>query len=122
MDTQSRGRLRSLDALRGVATSLVVLSHNMPSAIIAWTVPSFPSLCGEAGVVLFFFLSGYLIDRNLSLDRDFVSYGTRRIARILPMYWLSICLALAFDSHWTARDVLLNATFLAPMAKAERMA
>jgi peptidoglycan/LPS O-acetylase OafA/YrhL len=119
MASGSHGRLRSLDALRGVAIGLVVLSHNLPSTRI---VPTFPWLCAEAGVVLFFFLSGYLIDRNLSFDSDLVSYGTRRVARILPMYWLSICLAVAFDSHWTWRHVLLNATFLAPLAKTERMA
>lgn len=120
--TGSHARLRSLDALRGVAISLVVLSHNMPSALVAWTVPNIAPLCGEAGVTLFFFLSGYLIDRNLSIDGDLVSYAARRAARILPMYWLSIVLVLAFDRHWTGKDVLLNATFLAPVTKTERMA
>lgn len=122
MDELGKGRLRSLDALRGVAILLVVLAHYMPQFFSALAGSTVPSLCGEGGVILFFFLSGFLIDRNLSIDANVLSYGVRRASRILPMYWISIILVAALDPRWGLKDVLLNATFMAPIAKTERMA
>jgi len=114
-------RINGLDALRGIAILLVALDHYMPQFIPALAGSSAPFLSGSGGVILFFFLSGYLIDRNLSIDGDMLSYGVRRAMRILPMYWLSILLVVALDHHWRWQDVALNAGFLAPIAKAERM-
>ncbi len=48
----SAGRIRAIDALRGVAVALVMLRHAAPEA--------FPG-GGVVGVVMFFSLSGYLI-------------------------------------------------------------
>jgi len=53
---------------------------------------------GQVGVMVFFVLSGYLI-ASLYLDRPFTTvsvqnYLTRRAARVLPMYYLIVTVAL----------------------------
>jgi peptidoglycan/LPS O-acetylase OafA/YrhL len=50
---------------------------------------------GLGGVILFFFLSGFFIDRVLSQDGNLTGYALRRLFRILPAYWVSIAVLLA---------------------------
>lgn len=104
-------RLESLDALRGVAILCVIVSHTMGAN----------EYFANAGVILFFFLSGFLMDRNLAIDPNLFSYAVRRSFRILPMYWASILLVVALDSRWTFGQILANATFTAPLFGTERM-
>ncbi len=110
-------KLVNLDALRGLAILPVIAAH----LVLGFTDDRVAALLGNAGVILFFFLSGFLMDRTLTLDPDPVSYATRRAFRILPMYWLSLVLVAALSSDWTFGQVLANATFTAPVFKTERM-
>jgi len=65
----------------------------------------------NAGVILFFFLSGFLMDRALALDRNLSAYAIRRAFRILPMYWLSLLLVAAWaGGNWTLGQLLANAS------------
>ncbi|MDO9414428.1 MAG: acyltransferase [Pseudolabrys sp.] len=91
-------RLDSLDAVRGVAVGLVVYDH-------LW---GGPELAGSAGVILFFFLSGFLIYSTY----DPRTYVQRRTFRILPMYWLSIVAAFLLGP-WSVQIALQNAFFIA---------
>src|ERR1700735_3086724 len=92
-------RLQGIQALRGVAALMVVVYHvtrvavdrvdNLPSSLV-WKA-------GEAGVDIFFAISGLVMGityyRRRSQDwRDFLS---RRLTRIVPMYWLATSLKLA---------------------------
>jgi peptidoglycan/LPS O-acetylase OafA/YrhL len=77
-----RNRNGTLDAVRGIAITLVVGLHYAPGLL--------PS--GWIGVDLFFVLSGYLIGGILLDNRDessfFTTFYWRRAFRILPLYWL----------------------------------
>lgn len=82
-------RSSALDALRGLAITLVVAQHYWGLA------------CGWMGVNLFFVLSGYLIGGILLDNRDAASnyfrtfYG-RRVLRLIPMY--AVFLAVTYLS------------------------
>ena len=108
-----------LDVLRGIAILLVMIAHFIPA--------SFPYelqisvAAGIGGVILFFFLSGFLMDRTLATDRNIFVYAIRRGFRILPMYWMSLILVVVLNPVWSAGTVASNATFTAPLTGAERM-
>jgi exopolysaccharide production protein ExoZ len=87
-------RLLSIQALRGVAVLLVVLVHTRhfelrvlgTSAIPEWGVHL------QAGVDLFFVISGYLmvaVTRRRGLETPHpLRFLARRAIRIIPLYWL----------------------------------
>lgn len=89
--TMSTDRVDVLDWLRALAIALVVFGHsNRPMA---------PG--GAVGVSIFFVLSGYLIASILMRDgmmtiRNISSFAIRRIARIYPMYIISISFLCLF--------------------------
>jgi len=85
-------RLPSLDGLRAVAVSLVLLSHipysGAPNAVSEWTGLLFD---GNLGVRIFFTLSGFIITLLLLKEHDkqgrisLVDFWKRRALRILPV-------------------------------------
>src|SRR6267154_625078 len=81
--------VKSLDGIRGLAVSLVVLFH----------FGLFPA--GWVGVQIFFVLSGYLITSILLLEkaRPFAEYVGRfywrRSLRIFPLYFAFLAVVLA---------------------------
>jgi peptidoglycan/LPS O-acetylase OafA/YrhL len=83
-------RSEPLDALRGLAISMVIARHY------------FGFKFGMFGVDLFFVLSGFLIGGILLDSREqpgyFSSFYGRRAFRILPLYWL--LLVIAPPPHW----------------------
>lgn len=108
-------KLPGLDVLRGVAILMVIAAHFLAPSLNTSLV------LGNGGVILFFLLSGYLMDRNLAIDPAIGPYAIRRMFRILPTYWLSIILIALTTSNWTAPQVAVNATFTAPLFGYERM-
>lgn len=116
----SDSRLASLAALRGLAILLVIVGHFAPSGLTRLLGTPALSLMAYGGVILFFVLSGFLMDRTLAADRNLISYVIRRMARILPLYWVSLLVAFALGA-WTLRDLALNASFLVPLARSELM-
>lgn len=78
----------ALDGLRGIAALIVVVSHysnetNLWGGFLG-------SGAGQAGVILFFILSGFLITK-LHIDQQFNlkncgAYAIRRIARVYPYF------------------------------------
>jgi len=108
-----------LNVIRGLAVSMVIAAHFNTAPL---PYPAEISLVlGNCGVILFFFLSGFLMDRTLARDNRLGSYAIRRMFRILPMYWASILFAFIMTAGWTLGDVLANATFAAPAFHTERM-
>jgi peptidoglycan/LPS O-acetylase OafA/YrhL len=118
--TRSNDRpIAYLSVLRGLAILMVIAAHftivpNPYSKEISVAL-------GNCGVILFFFLSGFLMDQILARDSRFVAFAVRRAFRILPMYWLSILVVFVSNTAWTLRDVAANATFTAPVLHLERM-
>ena len=97
----SEPRTGALDGLRGLAALSVVGFH-------VWLyrpdrVPGERTELGDRlffelhlGLICFFVLSGFLLYRGLLRRPDFPRYAVRRIARIVPAYYVSIagCLIL----------------------------
>jgi peptidoglycan/LPS O-acetylase OafA/YrhL len=85
--TSSIGRaIPELDTLRGIAAIIVLADHTS----------MVPKGMGGNGVWLFFALSGYLLTRPF-IERheawtfkSLLLYVSRRLARILPMYWVVV--------------------------------
>jgi peptidoglycan/LPS O-acetylase OafA/YrhL len=107
--TSRDGNLASLDVLRGVAIISVLLGHAWPSALPA--PKSLTLFFGQFGIILFFTLSGFLMDRTFAEHPRILPFAIRRLFRILPMYWISILLIFALERGWTLRDVIANAIF-----------
>jgi peptidoglycan/LPS O-acetylase OafA/YrhL len=119
-------RNNGLDAVRGVAILLVVASHLLPASIGQTLFGENRQLASEylalSGVILFFVLSGYLIEKTTANNASVFSFAVRRAARILPMYWTSVLFALfssggAFDM----KTVVSNALFLCIVTYTPRM-
>lgn len=93
-----RGRLASLDALRGVAAGLVVLyhlTHRYQELYPGEPRPPLSVPWGDAGVWLFFMISGFVI--LLSMDKvtrplDFV---VSRWSRLYPLFWVCVLVTFA---------------------------
>lgn len=112
----TKARVASFDALRGAAILLVMAAHWGIGFIGASGVIAL----ANAGVILFFLLSGMLIERNLARGDSAGVFLIRRAARIFPVYWFSIlAVAAMYGATWT--QVLSNATLTAPLTGATRM-
>jgi len=116
--------LAALDALRGLAILLVVIGHYLPGRVIGGTFGEILDPWAVGGVILFFMLSGFLIERNLSHGISPISYALRRMFRILPAYWVSIVvlillhrLLLQQSDFGNPRDTLFNMLLLQDVGK-----
>ena len=105
-----RGRLGSIDVLRGAAALGVVLCHTTRGAlfldsfrIAPWvTVLALPAAFGFSGVYLFFVISGFCIHlawareraTNGKPDIAFVPFWKRRVRRLYPPYLVALGLYL----------------------------
>lgn len=87
----------TIQALRGIAASMVVIHH----AAALWTIDFVGSQNvrgwhnGNAGVDLFFVISGFVMALTSPIDRPPTAtrFLTRRLIRIVPLYWFVTCLA-----------------------------
>jgi peptidoglycan/LPS O-acetylase OafA/YrhL len=108
-----RRSLPALDGLRAVAAAAVLLTH------VAFRTGETSRGAGGAllarldvGVAVFFVLSGFLLYRS---TRPLRRYALRRVARILPAYWVLLAVVAVFWSvpatHWW-----LGQTYLGQLA------
>jgi exopolysaccharide production protein ExoZ len=98
--------LGSIQALRAFAAMAVMLYH----------LGVFP--LGATGVDLFFVISGLIMGRVGLTERP-GQFLRRRLARIVPLYWLATamtCAALVVKNGWSAgftlRDLILSLLFV----------
>lgn len=88
-------RLAFLDAARGVAALTVAFGHTAEivfPGFYRWSLDWFSP--GRAGVCAFFLVSGFVIPISLERAGGLRSFAVGRIARLYPMYWASLALAL----------------------------
>ncbi|MFZ5494444.1 MAG: acyltransferase family protein [Verrucomicrobiota bacterium] len=88
-----KGRLPALDELKGLAILLVVLYH--AGGVLTWN----NYLHGDLGVDIFVILSGI----GLSYGSHWEGAGPflrKRLARIIPTYWLLLTVFLVLNSHF----------------------
>ncbi|SRR6266571_871351 len=92
--------LQSIQILRAVAALLVLAGHLW--ATLAWlgkpdALPNF--VAGAAGVDLFFVISGFVMvhssEKFFGQPGGSVQFLLRRLARIVPLYWVATTAALA---------------------------
>jgi peptidoglycan/LPS O-acetylase OafA/YrhL len=99
--------LPSLQILRFVAAFLVVLSHAGSGIAIEYGLLTNPFGFGAAGVDIFFVLSGFIISYTSDPARGFTHFARRRIARVVPLYWI---LTVALIVVALVKPSLLNST------------
>jgi exopolysaccharide production protein ExoZ len=93
------GQIRSVQALRAIAALFVVLFHST----VLWHDKFAPSVVpwenGNAGVDLFFVISGFIMvlssRRLLGQPDGWSRFMVLRLVRIAPMYWLATAAKLA---------------------------
>jgi peptidoglycan/LPS O-acetylase OafA/YrhL len=87
----------ALDGLRGYAALLVVLSHLDKVGLVSHSAP----FAGALGVLIFFVLSGFLMGHLYlwkPIDPPAVfHYIVARIARILPLYYITLLVSFALS-------------------------
>ncbi|MES2443861.1 MAG: acyltransferase [Pseudomonadota bacterium] len=91
-------RIHSLQALRFVAAAMVTLLHVQQGARLSLGLPvegGVISNIGSFGVDIFFVLSGYIICRTAAGMKP-ADFFARRVARVVPIYWLATLLFLPF--------------------------
>ena len=101
-------KLCHLQALRGLAASLVVLSHSVQGeyADKLW-------VSGYFGVTTFFIISGFIIYKSsrqaFGSGFGFRQFVAKRLIRIFPIYWLATVLFVALSPHraaYSAADII----------------
>jgi peptidoglycan/LPS O-acetylase OafA/YrhL len=112
-----------IDALRGLAALLVLLSHADAYYLIRFDpIIPYTGYFGAIGVCVFFILSGYLIwtsaARLLESPDGIRKYAIHRAARILPLYYVALAFAVLifpriseFPVEITAHNVWRHVTF-----------
>lgn len=122
-----RPRSPTIDGLRGLAAAAVLVFHaqftggviGRPASLHPTYLVLTATALGQAGVVLFFAISGLLIAgpflTALVQGRPLPHlgrYAARRIARILPAYWLALFASIAIGGRWPPSSLLLAHLFL----------
>jgi peptidoglycan/LPS O-acetylase OafA/YrhL len=114
-----QGRIEFIDAIRGIASLMVVVEHAVQTWLpgyFAWSNQwvSF----GRVGIVAFFMVSGYVV--GVTLTRQTVRvFAIRRFWRLYPIYWIAtlfyVAVSLAtgsFSQEVTLFVVVINLTML----------
>jgi len=91
----------SIQHLRGVAALMVVAFHLLvPARGIVY--PAWTSFAGASGVDIFFVISGFIIYTSQTAeDRGAADFISRRLLRVVPMYWAFTLLLIAL--HLTVK-------------------
>lgn len=107
MPALAPGHLTVLDGLRAVSVLLILVTHLLPLGPGHWQVHY---LTGNAGMSLFFAMSGFLIATILWERPQVGPFLLRRCARIVPLFWLygAICTLLI---TWRPDSLLAILTF-----------
>jgi peptidoglycan/LPS O-acetylase OafA/YrhL len=112
-------RLGFVDALRGIAASLVVLDHVgfEASSPFRWFDRHVVDV-GQLAVVVFFLCSGFVIPATLE-SGSLGSFWIKRVFRLYPLFWVSVGVAglLAYlhvseNGNLGPRDWLANLTLI----------
>ncbi len=96
------GRLEFLDALRGIAAMMVVVTHfaeRLWPEALRFTTETFR--VGECGVMIFFLCSGFIIPASLERRGSMSKFWIGRGFRLLPAYLAAVAAALVL--HWVHR-------------------
>ncbi len=100
-------RYTTIDGLRGLAATAVMLHHFTGHRAFAPSASVLPSIANQAlgvgniGVPIFFVISGFVISNSIGLSRVdtyyILNFALRRSIRLDPPYWCTILLIVALD-------------------------
>ncbi len=95
MSPRHRPTYATVQVLRGIAATAVVLFHLLPfeqKYLAGPTLVPHGFVVGQAGVDVFFVISGFIVtvvtEDHMGSPRDSVNFLTRRAWRIYPTYWV----------------------------------
>jgi len=122
-DERARHDLPLLDGVRALAALMVLITHVGFDTGASARGPAGALLARlDAGVALFFALSGMLLLRPWLGDAPLAvrTYGLRRAVRILPAYWVVLAAALLTTARGASpgaavRNALLLQTYRGPL-------
>ena len=83
-----------ITGLRAIAATMVVIIHTGAFTDFGQIGQAITS-AGKYGVDVFFVISGFTIAKTFSEAKNYKTYLTRRIMRIVPLYWAVISIAMA---------------------------
>ncbi|WHZ37730.1 acyltransferase [Sagittula sp. MA-2] len=112
-DNISANRFALIEAVRGAAAILVVWSHTIDKSGYIYKYIFDP---GKIGVVIFFFISGYLVIPSAAKDGRLDLFIVKRFFRLYPLYWISLLLAYIY---W--RDDFSIYTWIANATMAQQL-
>jgi peptidoglycan/LPS O-acetylase OafA/YrhL len=92
-----------ITGLRAIAATMVVMVHTGALADFGAMGQAITS-AGKYGVDIFFVISGFTIAKTFTEAKDYRSYLTRRVMRILPLYWFIISLSMIL---WLSEEFTL---------------
>ena len=119
-------KVNSLQALRGLAAITVIASHLMRQTHEDWVHSAVPDLrasaLGGLAVFVFFIISGFIMQHTaggtFGQPGAAQKFLERRIARIVPLYWMFTALAIALPgaaylgTHTSFIRIILSFVFL----------
>ena len=123
-DNRRPDPLLSVQMLRAVAATMVLLYHLVTTSAYGWLakgawhsgVAKWVEAVGFAGVDLFFVISGvvmvYSSYNRLGSARETIPFVKRRVARIYPLYW--ICTVSVLGIAWLTPSLASRAKLLLP--------
>lgn len=126
-DGKTPQKFHHIQALRGIAATLVVLDHAMDGLVKHGTIPEAYSDIfwnfGDIGVSAFFIISGFIMvvtnaDGFGSACHSLV-FIKKRLIRIMPIYWIAtfaICAYLVAAAKPVSLAELLKSLFFIPYA------
>src|ERR1700761_4426857 len=110
----------NIEALRGFAAIMVVLSHltvhhqNFNASYFTEWMNGL-DMAAHLCVLIFFVLSGYVIgisQKNRLNNTTVFTYLKKRVVRLYPLYLLTICFTLLVASNtYSAQAIISNFTF-----------
>lgn len=105
-----RGSIESLQLLRFLAAFAVVLFHVGSGLEVGGLITTNPAFYGSGGVDVFFVLSGFIITYATDPSASAGDFLKRRVARIVPIYWLltSLLILVAWIRPGLLRSVELD--------------
>ncbi|MEA2964715.1 MAG: exopolysaccharide production protein ExoZ [Alphaproteobacteria bacterium] len=103
--------LVSIQALRAIAALLVFWGHAI-NAVHQKIEADFPHLYGPFGVDLFFVISGFVMvyssERLFGQPGAPITFFVRRLARIVPLYWLATAVLVWFVVPYASTKAVLG--------------
>ena len=122
-EARSAPRYQSVQIARAIAALLVACVHvlTISSGLDGTAYAHSAFQFGQAGVDIFFVISGYIIAEVAQRSRDARQFAARRLVRILPFYWIVTVLVLTLQSlkggSFPPAGQLLSSLLLLPQAE-----